>query len=84
MTTENKLLIYKVALRPIFTYAAPVIHNIAHTNKKKLQIMQNKILKMCLDKPHHYRTTDLHQESGIEFVEDFLKRLKDNFEASRA
>lgn len=84
MSIENKLMIYKVALRPIFTYAAPVIHGAARTNKKKLQILQNKTLRMCLNKPWHYNTEDLHQEAGIEMVDDFLTRLRDKFEASIA
>lgn len=82
MNIENKLLIYKVALRPIFAYAAPIIHSASHTNKKKLQILQNKTLRMCLNKPWNYRTEDLHHEAGIEMVDDFLQRLKDKFDAS--
>ena len=44
---NNKLLLYKVVIRPIATYAVPVLRNIALISHiKKLQIMQNKILKI--------------------------------------
>lgn len=84
LNTTNKLMIYKVALRPILTYAAPILSGAAPTNIQRLQTTQNKILRMCLNKPWHYPTNDIHQETGLEFVKDFLHRLSEKFESSVA
>lgn len=82
LDTRNKILLFKVALRPILSYAAPIFNDIAPTNKKKLQILQNKLLRLCLNRPHHYRTCDLHDEAGIEPINDFLERLTQRFGSS--
>lgn len=80
---DCKLLLYKVAIRPILTYASPVLNDVAHTHKRKLQIAQNKTLKMILDV--HWRTsTDLiHQETGIDMIEDLMNRFTLNFNNSQ-
>lgn len=79
LNIENKLLIYKTAIRPIFTYASPVYIDMAKQHKKKLQIIQNKILRMILDAPMYTRTDDLHEEAGVETVENFVDRLNIKF-----
>ena len=83
LSTENKLLLYKVALRPILTYASPVIHESAKTHIKKLQIQQNKILKMCLNKSWRTPTSEIHELADIELISDFMNRISLNFDPSR-
>ena len=43
---DSKLRIYKSYIRPILTYACPIFTNAAACHLKKLQIFQNKILRM--------------------------------------
>ena len=45
LSEKNKLLIYKVIIRPLITYAAPIWNEAADTQLWKLQIVQNKILR---------------------------------------
>ena len=75
-----KVLLYKVAIRPIVTYGAPVFNSMAQTHKKKLQTVQNKILKMILNVPWLTSTVEIHERSQIETVTDFMNRLTTNFE----
>ena len=53
----------------------------AKTHLKKLQFSQNRILKMCLDKPSRFSTSELHNEARIEYITEFIQRLSDNFAA---
>lgn len=79
LNVKNKLLLYKVALRPIMTYAAPVIYSCAKIHTQKLQVTQNKILRMIYDTPYNTRITTLHEMAGLETIEEFTHRLHDNF-----
>ena len=79
LNTENKMLLFKTALRPIYAYASPILTTIANTHINKLQIMQNKILKMILNLPWYTPTALLHEQNNIELVKDFITRLKEKF-----
>ena len=83
LSTQNKLLLYKIVLRPIMTYAAPVLLDSIRTHIKKLQKLQNKLLKMCLDSPWRFSTRELHKEADIEMISDFRERLTLNFTPCR-
>lgn len=51
LNIDNKLLLYKVALRPAMTYASPVWGNAAVSTIHRLQVLQNKVLRMITDAP---------------------------------
>lgn len=79
LNVKNKLLIYKLAIRPIFTYACPAFINIAKTHIKKLQILQNKTLRMVMNKSRFERTNDIHQEANVPLVSDYINKLTEKF-----
>ena len=81
LATNIKLLLYKMVLRPIFTYGAPVLSSIAKTHINKLQIQQNKILRMCLDAEYTTRISQLHDNSDIPMVLEFINNITDRFNA---
>lgn len=70
----NKLLIFKVAMQPILLYAAPVWNHCAKCHKSKLQISQNKALKLVLDKPWYFSTQRLHQIANINRISQFAEK----------
>lgn len=80
LSMQNKVIIFKAALRPIYTYACPLFDRIAHTNLKKLQVIQNKILKMIFDLPWRTPTIQLHLDNNIELVSDFANKLRMRFQ----
>lgn len=82
LSPNNKLHLYKVALRPIFSYACPVFVEMAETHYKRLQVLQNKTLKMMLNLPWRYATTTLHEDAEMETVHQFFQRLSTNFQSS--
>ncbi|GFW04404.1 RNA-directed DNA polymerase from mobile element jockey [Trichonephila clavipes] len=62
LSLKNKVLLYKQVLRPVLTYAAPVWGAAAPTTIKKVQTMQNKILRIMTNAPWYIRHSVLHHD----------------------
>lgn len=78
LSHKNKNIIYKTVIRPVITYAAPVWLNAAKTNIQKLQIIQNKCLKIINNHPFYYSTSTLHQETKYEMITEILNKYSNN------
>lgn len=72
LSYENKNLIYKMVIRPTMTYASPVWKNAAKTHIKKIQVVQNKCLKMINNLPWRYSTIDLHQRTDYKTINELI------------
>lgn len=83
LSMKNKNLIYKMILRPILVYGAPVWCSAAKTNLKPLQIFQNKCLRLILSASRYSRITELHEQANIKTINDYIKSLAENFYAKR-
>ena len=59
-------------------YAAPVWIKCANTHIHKIQILQNKVLKLILNKPKHFSTTRVHVIEKIELVPQKLQKITNN------
>lgn len=46
LSTKNKMILFKMMIRPILLYAAPIWSNTCKTNIQKLEAMQSKTLRM--------------------------------------
>lgn len=75
LSLKNKNLIYKCVIRPILSFASPIWYRAAKTHLKKLQVIQNKCLKMIHNKPWRFPTSLLHAETGYELFMDFVKKI---------
>ena len=51
LSIPNKLTLYKLCIRPILTYAAPVWSNTSSYNYRRLQISQSKCLRVIGNSP---------------------------------
>ena len=80
LNQKNKVLLYKSVIRPMLLYATPILKSAAKTHIKGIQLYQNGILRMCLNKSRRYSTTALHTQANIELVNMFIDRLSLNFE----
>lgn len=76
---HSKLTIYRSYIRPIITYACPVWSNTAKTHMNKIQVLQNKSLRMVLDAPYITKIEKLHRDTQIPFIENYIKKLTINF-----
>lgn len=75
----NKIFLFKTVIRPGFSYAAPVWYECALSHRRRLQVFQNKTLKMMLNKPRRFPTTTLHSIAGVETIQEHLDKLWLNF-----
>lgn len=79
LSPYNKLLIYKLIIRPTLTYGAPVWCSISDTQRHRLQKFQNRILRGVLSADRYARISDLHDFTGIEYISDHINILSEKF-----
>lgn len=78
LNTRLKILLYKTIIRPTITYATPTWNQAARTHHKTLQIIQNRTLRLILNRKYH-KIDKLHKEAKLEKLKDFTDRLIQNF-----
>lgn len=76
---RNKNIIYKTMIRPIITYASPIWCNATRTRLKRLQVVQNKCLKMINNLPWRYGTDELHRRFNYPKITELLEQNHDKF-----
>jgi hypothetical protein len=82
LTLSNKLTLYKLVIRSILTYAAPVWSNTSSSNYRRLQISQSKCLRVIGNYPRRTPIPYLHAALNIVPILDFIYHLTDNFFSS--
>lgn len=76
---KNKLLIYKQIFRPAMLYAVPIWTSCCLTRKKKLQRIQNKILKMILKLSPWFSSSELHQLAEVDTLDVMSNKIIESF-----
>lgn len=79
LSSENKIILAKVVFQSIILYACPVWGVCAASHVKKLQICQNKLLKMMLSLPWHFSTRVLHNNNNIRLIRDRINTVTERF-----
>jgi hypothetical protein len=79
VSVKSKLILYKAHIRSLLTYACPVWANAAPCHIQKLQVFQNKCLRMALNAPYCTKISDLHTVGNIETIAEFISRISDKF-----
>jgi hypothetical protein len=79
MSIDNKILLYKTVLRPILLYASPVWGSAAETHIRKLQIVQNKTLRIIHKAPWYLTNHFIHRDLGIESIKSHVSDLSFRF-----
>lgn len=79
LSSTNKILLYKIIFRPTLMYGFPAWHSCAQFRHKKLQVRQNKLLKMMLDLPFNYPSDELQEVSNTEPLSSWTTRLLQKF-----
>lgn len=86
--TKYKVLMYKMCIKPIMTYACPVwCNNTSKTNLLKLQRIQNKCLNIVLrnNRPNtkHIKYRECHKIAKIEYIDEIISKLSKKFYATQ-
>jgi hypothetical protein len=79
LSLKPKLTLYRSYIRPILTYACPIFANAAKTHLNKLQVLQNKNLRMVLNAPFRTRIQTLHKKTNMPTINEFITKLTDKF-----
>ena len=69
---KNCLLIYKIFIRPILTYASPVWGGAFMTNIKKVQVSQYKVLRNILNAPRYTTNALVHSDLQVDYIKDYI------------
>ena len=67
--------IYLLLLRPILTYASPVWGYTEKSKINRLQVFQNKMLRLAARAPRATRLRTLHKELNTPLLKDFMVKL---------
>jgi hypothetical protein len=70
---ENKVLVYKVATKPIWTYGIEIWGCASNSSIAILQKCQSKILRSMADAPWYVSNSTLNNDLGIPFIKDVLQ-----------
>ena len=70
LNEEVAVLIYKSMLLPFFDYADVIFHKANTKEVGKLQILQNKCLRICLGKDRRFSTNGAHKLAKVPFLKD--------------
>jgi hypothetical protein len=74
LTLENKLLLYKTTLRPIWTYGIPLWGMASQSNLEILQSFQNEVLRIA-NAPWYVPNSVLHTDLSIPTVREEITKL---------
>jgi len=69
---------YVQAVRSIIDYAAPALLLASKTTLKKIEIMQNKALRLITGAPNWTKTLNLQKETEILSIENRIKQINSN------
>ncbi|GFU04005.1 RNA-directed DNA polymerase from mobile element jockey [Trichonephila clavipes] len=75
LSLENKVMLYKQILRPVITYGSPVW---GATHMKKIQVIQNKILRVMTNAPWYVRNDAIHNDLQREPISNYIIKLSRN------
>ena len=78
------LVIYKALLRSVITYGCPVWGQASKTHIKKLQVFQNKVLRMITHLPRFIPIQILHRETRMDTIQEFIEKVTERFYNSTA
>ena len=83
LTINNKLMLHKTIFRPIMTYAYVSWNFVSDTQCKRLQTTQNKLLRMMTNTTRYTSTAELHRNTKIPMLRDFIAEKAQKFLSSR-
>ncbi|GFV67696.1 RNA-directed DNA polymerase from mobile element jockey [Trichonephila clavipes] len=81
LSLENKVILYKQILRPVITYGSPVWRATAATHMKKIQVIQNKILRVMTNAPWYVRNDVIHNDLHMEPITKLSRNVFKSIES---
>lgn len=79
LSLENKLLIYKCILKPVWTYCLQLWGSASNSNVEIIQRYQSKTLRMILGAPWFVSNQTLHNDLKVPTVLEEARRFTENY-----
>lgn len=79
LSLKRKIVLYKMLVLPILTYAAPVWCHLPRSVLNPLQVVQNRALKIIHASDWYTRTVQIHQDLEVKFLDIILKNQVTKF-----
>jgi hypothetical protein len=80
LSTNNKLLIYKVILKPIWTYGIQVWGTTSNSDIEILERFQSKILRLIVDAFWYMSNSVIHKALQIPTVKEEISRFSSPYD----
>lgn len=74
LSIQNKIMLYKQVLKPVWTYGIQLWGCTKKTNAEIIQKFQNKVLRGIINAPWYIRNSDLHRDLQIEMVTEVVRK----------
>ncbi|CAH2085836.1 unnamed protein product [Euphydryas editha] len=81
LSVDNKLLLYKTAIKPIWTYGIQLWGSACDSSIEIIQRSQNYILKQVSNAPWFLRTSELHEHLNVNTVKQEIKNFNCTYKA---
>jgi hypothetical protein len=79
LSLHNKLTLYKLMIRPVLTYVAPIWSNTSSSNYRHLQLLQSKCLRVIGNYSRRTPIPNLHSAFNVEPIQEFIYCLMEKF-----
>jgi hypothetical protein len=80
LSTKNKLLIYKVILKPIWTYGIQLWGTTSNSNIEILERFQSKVLRLTVDAPWYVSNSVIRKDLQIQTVKKEISRFSSHYD----
>jgi len=79
LSLENKLLVYKVILKPVWTYGIQLWGTASNSNLEMLERFQSKVLRIITDTPRYMPNTIIKRDLQIPTVKQEARKYSANY-----
>lgn len=81
LSLENKIIIYKCILKPIWSYGIQLWGTAANSNLEILQRFQTKVLRQIANAPQYISINQIHRELQIPLVKDEIRNNANRYKS---
>jgi hypothetical protein len=74
LSLDNKILLYKTIIKPIWTYGVEIWGCASKSNISIVQRCQSKILRMIANAPWYVPNITLHEDLNVQLVKEVIKQ----------
>lgn len=79
LSLENKLILYKAILKPVWTYGIELWGTASNSNVEILQRYQNKTLRLLVNAPWFVKNENIRKDLNVNPIREEIKKRSANY-----